>query len=509
MNPIVEKVYQIGIIPVIAFNSVDEALPLCKALAEGGLPAAEVTFRTACAEECIRKIHEEMPEMLLGAGTVLTTEQADRAMAAGASFIVAPGFDPEVCKHVIDKGGIMMPGTASAGEMQQAMNMGCEALKFFPAEANGGVGMLKNIGAALKGARWMCTGGVNAKNVNDYLGYDQIFAVGGTWMCKSDVIKAGDWAKITAAEGELQAVGLNETLVVEGLQTNHQLAKGNDFHSVSPFMFVYHPAAAGIDGMERQLCLNQMECKAGDLALHVAGDGLAVLDILAVEIELHAALRQVVDRTIHVVAADGDVAVGAAARLLHDLEFLVADENAGVAGSDLHIQHCTDEVGDLHGLLLVAGVDADMVQVQTQHGVNGFLALSGDLCPVASLDDVALAHPSAADSKDLVIAQIIVDVLGVDAAGAHPAGTLQGSADVLQHTNTAVCLSREELQSLAAHVHGLLHLTGGSGAGHHDAALVDDVLADFGVEAGSNDEGSTGCHCAVSLLGGQDSASAQ
>ena len=90
MNPIVEKVYQIGIIPVIAFNSVDEALPLCKALAEGGLPAAEVTFRTACAEECIRKIHEEMPEMLLGAGTVLTTEQADRAMAAGASFIVAP-----------------------------------------------------------------------------------------------------------------------------------------------------------------------------------------------------------------------------------------------------------------------------------------------------------------------------------------------------------------------------------------------------------------------------------
>ena len=123
MNPIVEKVYQIGIIPVIAFNSVDEALPLCKALAEGGLPAAEVTFRTACAEECIRKIHEEMPEMLLGAGTVLTTEQADRAMAAGASFIVAPGFDPEVCKHVIDKGGIMMPGTCSAGEMQQAMNL--------------------------------------------------------------------------------------------------------------------------------------------------------------------------------------------------------------------------------------------------------------------------------------------------------------------------------------------------------------------------------------------------
>ena len=222
MNPIVEKVYQIGIIPVIAFNSVDEALPLCKALAEGGLPAAEVTFRTACAEECIRKIHDEMPEMLLGAGTVLTTEQADRAMAAGASFIVAPGFDPEVCKHVIDKGGIMMPGTASAGEMQQAMNLGCEALKFFPAEANGGVNMLKNIGAALKGARWMCTGGVNAKNVNDYLGYDQIFAVGGTWMCKSDVIKAGDWAKITAQSKEAVDTMLGLKLMHVGINTGNE-----------------------------------------------------------------------------------------------------------------------------------------------------------------------------------------------------------------------------------------------------------------------------------------------
>ena len=233
MNPVIEKVYQIGIIPVIAFNSVEEALPLCKALADGGLPAAEVTFRTACAEECIKLIHEQMPEMLLGAGTVLTKDQADRAMAAGASFIVAPGFDPEVCRHVIDKGGIMMPGTCSAGEMQQAMNLGCEALKFFPAEANGGVGMLKNIGAALKSAKWMCTGGVNAKNVNDYLGYDQIFAVGGTWMCKSDVIKAGQWDKITAMCKEavdtmlglkLVHIGINSANEEEAMATANAIA---------------------------------------------------------------------------------------------------------------------------------------------------------------------------------------------------------------------------------------------------------------------------------------------
>ena len=198
MNTTLQRVYEIGIIPVIAIEDAALAGPLARALAEGGLPAAEVTFRTAAAEDAIRAIVKEVPEMLVGAGTVLTTEQADRAMAAGASFIVAPGYDPKVTQHVIDKGGLMMPGTASAGEMQQAMNQGCEMLKFFPAEANGGVAMLKNIGAALKSAKWMCTGGVNAKNVNDYLGYDQIVAVGGTWMCKSDMIKAGKWDEITA-----------------------------------------------------------------------------------------------------------------------------------------------------------------------------------------------------------------------------------------------------------------------------------------------------------------------
>ena len=198
MNPVLERIYQIGIVPVIAFNSVDEAVPLCKALVAGGLPAAEVTFRTACAEECIKKIHDEVPEMLLGAGTVLTNDQADRAMAAGASFIVSPGFDPNVTKYVIDKGGLMMPGTATAGEMSQAYAMGLEYVKFFPAEANGGVAMLKNMAGPLTTMKWMCTGGVNAKNVNDYLGYDRILAVGGTWMCKADKIKAGAWDEITA-----------------------------------------------------------------------------------------------------------------------------------------------------------------------------------------------------------------------------------------------------------------------------------------------------------------------
>lgn len=212
-----KQLSNIGIIPVIAIEDANKAVPLAKALAAGGLPAAEVTFRTAAAEDAIRAIAKEVPEMVLGAGTVLTKEQADRAMAAGASFIVAPGYDPNVVEHVIKNGGVMVPGTASAGEMQQAMNQGCETLKFFPAEANGGVAMLKNIGAALKSAKWMCTGGVNAKNVNDYLGYSQIIAVGGTWMCKSDLIEGERWEEITAICKEAVKTMLGFSVVHVGI----------------------------------------------------------------------------------------------------------------------------------------------------------------------------------------------------------------------------------------------------------------------------------------------------
>lgn len=247
MDSINQTISNIGIIPVIAFNSVDEAVPLCKALVAGGLPAAEVTFRTACAEECIRVIAKEVPEMLLGAGTVLTTEQADRAMAAGAKFIVAPGYDPKVTQHVIDRGGLMIPGTATSGEMQQAMNQGCEVLKFFPAEANGGVAMLKNIGAALKTAKWMCTGGVNAKNVNDYLGYNQIIAVGGTWMCKSDMIKAGKWDEITAICKEAVRTMLGFSLAHVGINCENEAEAEKAARTLCAlFGFDYKPGNSSI-----------------------------------------------------------------------------------------------------------------------------------------------------------------------------------------------------------------------------------------------------------------------
>ena len=202
MNPIVEKVYQIGIIPVIAFNSVDEALPLCKALAEGGLPAAEVTFRTAAGEAAIRAISREVPEMLVGAGTVLTHDQLDRALDAGARFIVSPGFNPDTVRYGLSKGALMIPGTATPGEMEQAMALGLEVVKFFPAEQNGGVAKLKALAGPYKTLKWMPTGGVNAKNLADYLAFDQIVACGGTWMVKKDLIQQENWAEITRLSRE-------------------------------------------------------------------------------------------------------------------------------------------------------------------------------------------------------------------------------------------------------------------------------------------------------------------
>ena len=195
---VLQRIYEIGIIPVIAIDDADKAVPLARALVAGGLPAAEVTFRTAAGEEAIRRIVAEVPEMLVGAGTVLTKEQADRAIAAGSQFIVSPGFNPEITRYVIDKGVLMMPGTATPGEMEQAMGMGLDVVKFFPAEQNGGVAKLKAVAGPYANLRWMPTGGVNTKNMMAYLGFDKIVACGGTWMVKKDLIEGERWDEITA-----------------------------------------------------------------------------------------------------------------------------------------------------------------------------------------------------------------------------------------------------------------------------------------------------------------------
>lgn len=206
MNAVLEKFQKIGIIPVVVLDDAKDAEALGKALMEGGLPAAEVTFRTEAAEESIRIMAEKFPDMLVGAGTVLTTEQVDRAVAAGAKFIVSPGLNPKVVKYCIDKNIPVTPGTQTPTEMEQAIELGLDVVKFFPAEPAGGLKMIKAVSAPYTMLKFMPTGGINAENVKEYLAFDKILACGGSWMVKKDMIKNGEFDKIKDMVAEAAAI---------------------------------------------------------------------------------------------------------------------------------------------------------------------------------------------------------------------------------------------------------------------------------------------------------------
>ena len=206
MNELLQKVSDLGVVPVVVLNDAKDAAPLAKALCEGGLPCAEVTFRTDAAEESIRIMHEEFPEMILGAGTVLTTDQVDRAVNAGATFIVSPGFDPEVVDYCLEKGILVLPGCITPSEVAQAVKRGLEVVKFFPAEQFGGVATLKALAAPYVNTKFMPTGGISAKNLKDYLSFKRIVACGGSWMVKGDMIAAGEFDKIREMTAEAVAL---------------------------------------------------------------------------------------------------------------------------------------------------------------------------------------------------------------------------------------------------------------------------------------------------------------
>ena len=206
MKTMEEQLKELGVVPVVVLNDAKDAVPLAEALVEGGLPCAEVTFRTEAAEESIRLIAEKYPDMLVGAGTVLTIEQVDRAVAAGAKFIVSPGFDPEIVDYCLDKGVPVFPGCVTPSEVAQAVKRGLKIVKFFPAEQFGGLATIKALAAPYTGLKFMPTGGVSAKNLEDYLSYDKIIACGGSWMVKGDLVKAGEFDKIRELTEEAVAL---------------------------------------------------------------------------------------------------------------------------------------------------------------------------------------------------------------------------------------------------------------------------------------------------------------
>lgn len=196
MQEIMKQLSLIGIVPVIKIDSAKDAVPLAKALYEGGLPCAEVTFRTAAAKESIAAIAKAYPDMIVGAGTVLTCEQVDDAVTAGAKFIVSPGFNPEVVKYCLSKGVPMAPGISNPSGIEQALSLGLDVVKFFPAEQAGGIAMIKAMSAPYGNVKFMPTGGLNPANINDYLSFNKILCCGGSWMVKSDMIAAGDFEGI-------------------------------------------------------------------------------------------------------------------------------------------------------------------------------------------------------------------------------------------------------------------------------------------------------------------------
>ncbi len=206
MNQILDRIKKTGIIPVVVIDDKKDAAPLADALCKGGLPCAEVTFRTEAAADAIRLMKNTHPEMLVGAGTVLTIHQVDEAIAAGAEFIVSPGFDTVIVDYCMEKDVVVLPGCISPSEAAIAVRKGLSVIKFFPAEQAGGLPFIKAIAAPYTTLSFMPTGGINPENVKEYLKYDRIFACGGSWMVKGKLISEGRFDEIQKLTEEAAAI---------------------------------------------------------------------------------------------------------------------------------------------------------------------------------------------------------------------------------------------------------------------------------------------------------------
>lgn len=196
MNEILKKIEEVRIVPVVVLEDAKDAAPLANALCEGGLACAEVTFRTEEAAEVIKEMKKARPDMLVGAGTVLTKEQVDQAVDAGAQFIVSPGLNPEIVEYCVNKNLTIIPGCANPSDVEQALKYHLEVVKFFPAEALGGLKLIKAMSAPYKNVRFMPTGGINPNNVKEYLDFKAIIACGGTWMVPKDAVENKEFDKI-------------------------------------------------------------------------------------------------------------------------------------------------------------------------------------------------------------------------------------------------------------------------------------------------------------------------
>ena len=207
-----EKVFETGIVPVVVLSNVEDAVPLAGALLKGGIDFMEITFRTECAAECISVISKEVPDMTVGAGTVLNVEQAKLAVDCGAKFIVSPGLDEATVKWAIENDIPVIPGTVTPTEIMKAISLGLKVVKFFPADVYGGIKAIKALSAPFGQVKFLPTGGVSEANLNEFAANKSVIAVGGSWVCKKDDIINHDWDKITMlSENAVNIIKENRT----------------------------------------------------------------------------------------------------------------------------------------------------------------------------------------------------------------------------------------------------------------------------------------------------------
>ena len=226
---ILKRFANVGVIPAVVIEKVEDAVPTAKALLAGGVDVMEITFRTAAAPEAIKRVSEECPEMLVGAGTVITLEQCKQAVEMGSKFIVAPGFNPEVVRWCIDNDISITPGCVTPSDISAAIDMGLKVVKFFPASVYGGLPAMKALSGPFGQIKFVPTGGVNAQNLAEYMAEPFIHAVGGTWFCAKADISAGNFEKITALCKEARANALGYEVVHVGINC----ANGEDAMGVA------------------------------------------------------------------------------------------------------------------------------------------------------------------------------------------------------------------------------------------------------------------------------------
>lgn len=227
-DQILHAIFEYGIVPVVKLDTPDDALPLARALREGGIPVAEVTFRTSAAEESIRLIAKELPDILLGAGTVLSLDQAERAIAAGARFIVTPGFNPAIVRYCAQRGIPIMPGVFSPSQVEQGLELGLSVLKLFPAEQAGGPAMLRALAGPYGGVKFIPTGGIGIKNLRDYLSIGNVLAIGGSWMVAPALIRERKFDEVTSLCREAVARMMNFGFKHLGINGSDASSAGRD-----------------------------------------------------------------------------------------------------------------------------------------------------------------------------------------------------------------------------------------------------------------------------------------